>query len=200
MANNAYISCCDLIRLPEVPGPMNNWKRTSGEMSIHVVKDENLVQELCQMHVFSTCSQHLNKKYWTPNVCKVAWGPRGHQKECYVISTLTSALKPAPKCQVMEIKTQRGEEENHVLQEKQNIKRRLWRWPRSTRGENMISFFQRKLPINREFLLEHENLVTVPWTKTVPVTWQGSQTCLKVCFHLHLEYGIFQFIPIISFI
>lgn len=142
MANNAYISCCDLKRLPEVPGPVNNWKRTSGEMSRHVVKDENLVQELCQMHVCSTPKQNLNKKYLTPNVCKVAWGSRGHQKECYVISTLTSALKPVPKGQVMEIKTQRGEQENNVLQEKQNIKRRLWKWRRRTRGENVISFFK----------------------------------------------------------
>lgn len=41
-------------------------------MSRHVVKDKNLVQELCQMHVCSTPKQHLNKKYLTPNVCKVA--------------------------------------------------------------------------------------------------------------------------------
>lgn len=125
MDNKSYISCRDLIRLLEVHGPMNNWKSSSGKMSRHVIKDENVVQDPCQMHVFTTCSKHLNTKYWTPNVCKVACGSRGHQKECYVISTLTSALKSVPKHQVTEIKTQRGEEENAVIQKKQNIKRRL---------------------------------------------------------------------------
>lgn len=99
MDNKSYISCRDLIRLLEVHGPMNNWKSSSGKMSRHVIKDENVVQDPCQMHVFTTCSKHLNKKYWTPNVCKVACGSRGHQKECYVISTLTSALKSVPKHQ-----------------------------------------------------------------------------------------------------
>lgn len=151
-------------------------------MSRHAVKDKNMVQELSQMLVFSTCSQHLKKKYWTPHVCKVAWGSRGDQNECYIIGTLTSARKSG--------KTQRGEHESNVVQENQNIKRDF---ENGRAAQEMMTWFLFSKKIANQYRISFGQrksgngavISKAPWTKTFRVTWQGWQTFKKTHVKWH---------------